>query len=61
MSRTLIKPDQLTGTIRSYLTAHAARHTDVALELFAPTAVVADLDYRFAMDGDFITELVSTG
>jgi ketosteroid isomerase-like protein len=113
MSLSTIQLDQLPGTIRSYLEAHAARDIDVALRHFAPGAVVtdqgqtfrgtdqireflcaagaefsytteligaqhiddahwiatnrlegdfpggvADLDYRFELDGDLIAELV---
>ena len=47
MSPRTIQPDQLPGTIRSYLAAHAARRTDDALHHFAAGAVVVDQDQTF--------------
>ena len=44
---TSIRPDQLPAPIRGYLTAHAARDTDAALQAFTPTAVVVDEDHTF--------------
>jgi hypothetical protein len=46
-STSTIHPDQLPVTIRSFLNAHAARDTDVALPLFVSDAVVVDQDETF--------------
>ena len=46
-STSTIQPDQFPATIRSFLTAHATRDTDVALPLFVSDAVVVDQDKTF--------------
>ena len=70
MSPRTIQPDQLPGTIRSYLAAHAARRTDDAQQVDDAHWIAtnrlegdfpggrADLSYRFALEADLIAELV---
>jgi hypothetical protein len=50
-THTTIEPARLPATIRSFLAAHTAREGDFP-------GGVAELRYRFTLDGDLIEELV---